>query len=510
MGSWAVSARAGGFQYQLAALLRARRAVSNQQRREGPASWWASRTLVAGLAALLVLGLLGFGTAAAGSERDPGRTAVIFLLAPWVATGYLTFGQLQAASQGHPLGPTRNLMPLSRRRSAALAMLERLLAPSALAVWMIGVAPWIGLWLGGGGWLSGAGWMSVVLLPLVPLAAREPLLGFQQYITAAVRGLIPAAGGLVMTVFFVTLPFWFGRIAGVVTLPRVDVLALPALEVANTWQGPRMAAGAVAVFTWIGVVIQAAPAPRSLRGLGRRWRWRVAMPSVAFGDARAELLMARMMLVQASRQPVYLYSAGLLGVIGVLAIVFPGAPGAGLLLVTGYLGPATSLFNLYGGDARHYQLWLATGRRLEEWTRARQLFGLAYLGLFGSASLVVMSMSGFLSGGETFAYSVALLDAGLLGLIFGPAASRFVLTPAITDVGTYASGARSSRTYVTWVSALACGGAGIVVSLALVAGGLWWLAFLPPIALAIVVAVAGMHRHRWTPALRERMARSLR
>ena len=153
-----------GFAYQLAALLRARRAVSREQRLESPASWWLQRAfMIIAAVSILLTGLALGASAASDPDINRTRSALLFLLGPCIWAGYFTFIQVQSASQGHPLGAGRTFLPLSRRRSALLAILERVAAPSGLFVWATGLTTWLGVAISGHSWLNPPGWLTILL-----------------------------------------------------------------------------------------------------------------------------------------------------------------------------------------------------------------------------------------------------------------------------------------------------------------------------------------------------------
>jgi hypothetical protein len=499
------------FSYQLGALLRARRAVSREQRLESPASWWLQRTFMGIAAFAVLLSGLALGASAA-SDPDVNRTraSLLFLLGPCLWAGYFTFIQIQSASQGHPLGAGRAFLPLSRRRSALLAILERVVAPSGLFVWATGLTTWLGVAAAGESWLNAAGWLTILLFPALPLLLREIVLGIQRFLIERTSGLVAGAGRIAIVLLAVTIPFWVGRLIGTLDIGSLDFMSFPVLDTANSPATPLGVLAAPGALALLAVAIQSAP-PLRFRGAQTSRRLSTpAIPAFSFrSTARADLLMARMMLVSAVRQPLYGYSFGLLIVLLGVSAVFPGAPGAGLALLTGYMNPASSLYNLYGGDARHYPLWLATGRRLDEWTRARQVFSLAHITLFGLTTGVGLLLVGYIAAEDAFAWLFALLQAVGFALLIGPAVSRFVVTPWATDVSGIV-GRRSSRGWVTWVAASITGLTCFGLATALSHAGLWWANLLPIAVLAAAYLLIRPDRYQWSPDFRERLARSFR
>lgn len=219
--------------------------------------------------------------------------------------------------------------------------------------------------------------------------------------------------------------------------------------------------------------------------------------------------MLRMMILQAARRPTYRYAAGLFILLSGLALVANGV-GNGFLFFLAFVQPLMGFFNLYGADSAYYALWLGSGRSLRDWTLARQLFSLIYLGLFGGAGLAVGVWTGTMGAQRLPVYLPLFGEATLVALLVGPAVSRFVVTPQASEIVRAKTSGRSSRSYL---SPFAVGATAVAVGtpgLLLIHLGWWPLNYAIFCALGATVAIARTYRRAWTHGFRERLATAFR
>jgi hypothetical protein len=493
-------------------VLRARTAVSAAQRHESPGSWWTKRLLLAAGALWVLSGsFISSIVLAEDPAQDANRVAVLFLLGPVGVAALLMAGRLRAEAGIHPLGEVRALLPLSRRRSAAIATLEDLLSPETAFILAIGWAPWLGMILGGQQWLTPAGWGTAFLAPFAAVGFRHVLLSLQAWAAAAAEGISGLIVRIGAVLLFISLPVLLGVGAQVFSIGTGDLFTLPLLRWGNAPLAPLAVFSGAAVMIVGATWVRSCRAPGWLRALSRvSPAISVASPSVSFRDMRPVFAMARMMAVQATRLSAYRYAVLMLVITSVIVVVWEGGPGFGLLLFTVYLTPMNGLFNLYGADSRHYALWMASGRSLDEWTRARQLFYAGYYVLFGGVAFLVLGLSGRATGVFLAGVVPAAVVALAIGLAVGPAVSRFTITPMELDVSTFSRRGSSGR---GWVGTAAAGGAGMAAAAVTVPWpflGLWWVPFLIAAAACVGCATIRAQPGAWSVTLREQMALAFR
>ena len=498
------------FHQQAAALLRARRAVSRQQRREsGRVSWLANATV--GVAAFALLGLAFLlGVSAAGEAGgDRARSSVVLFGSAPAAILMLAFVNLQEAPEVHPLGGLRQLLPVTRLRGELLGALERQFSPAGIWVLGMGIAPWLGLAVAGQWWLNPAGCATVIGLALAAVAVRELVHNTRRYLQALLQGFIPRVGATLLIFVWAGGFLLMGQVVDAVALDADGILDLPLLRVANSAAGPATVLALAATTGLAGVAVGAAkrPKPRRLRwSLMRRRALR--MPAVRFLPGRRDLLLARLMLAIAVRQPAYQYAAASLVVLCSVTVIFPQGPGQGLLMIMAYIVPAGTFYNLYGADSKHYSLLLAVGATLGEWTRARQVFSAIYLGSFVTVMLAILLASGSLAPGEALTIALPVVPSAIIAAIIGPRISRFVATPTSPGRDGLPTGGLSSRRWVAWAGAVLVYLTIGPIAVAPVVTGFWWAYPLLCVALLALWALVRPDRREWDGALRTRFARA--
>ena len=505
-------AREPGFGAHLGAIMRARRAVSASQRRESPTAWWLKRCLIALGAAWVVLGAFASSVQlTANAQIDPARAAVLFLMGPLGVAALLMAGRLRPEAGLHPLGEARMLLPLSRWQSAMLAVAEDVLSGETVFMLLLGWAPWWAMLAAGENWLTASGWAAAMLAPLVAVTFRQLLVAVQAWAAAASDGPAGAAIRVAVVLVFVVAPFGLGFAAEWLAIGTGDIFSLPLLRWTNSPLAAPTIAGCVAAGLALAGWIRSRRAPRWLRGFAGMLRlYRIATPDASFGSGTPEVAMFRMMVVQATRLSGYRYAVLLMFIFGAFAAVLPEGPGPSLLLFSAFFTPMNALYNVYGGDSRHYVLWLASGRSLSEWTVARQAFHGCHFLLFSVAGITVVGLTGGASAGILGGIAAGSIIALEIALLAGPPISRFVVTPQTMELAVRGRGQSSSR---TWVSAtLACGTGVVAAALALPAAmlGAGWVGWGVAVLLGAVIVVTRPARGRWTWALRERMALAFR
>jgi hypothetical protein len=493
-------------------MLRARAAVSSAQRRESPGSWWLKRLLLAAGAFWVLSGsLVSSIVLAEDPAQDENRVAVLFLLGPVGVASLLMAGRLRAEAGIHPLGEARALIPLSRRRSAAIATLEDFLSPETAFILVLGWVPWFGMILGGGHWLTGAGWATAFLAPFAAAGFRQLLLSLQAWAAAAAEGVSGLIVRTLAVLLFISLPVLLGLGAQWLSLGTGDLFTLPLLRWANTAGAPPAVFAASALMLLFATWVRSCRAPGWLRALSRiSPAVSFASPSVSFRNKRPVFAMARMMAVQATRLTAYRYAVVMLVVTSVIVVAWDGGPGVGLLLFTVYLTPMNGFFNLYGADSRHYALWMVSGRSLEEWTRARQLFYGGYYALFGAIAFLVLGLSGRATATALAGMVPAAVVALAIALTAGPAVSRFTITPMQLEVSTFSRRGTSGRAWVGTLCAGASGGVAAAVTVPWAFLGLWWVSLLVAAAVCVTAIALRSQPRTWSVSLREQMALAFR
>ncbi len=494
----------GSFTAQLSGLLAARRAVSAFQRRESPFSWWATRSVWVFIALALVSGSFVFG-ASAGSDGtiDRNRLAVFFLLAPLTGAGYLMLIDFRPAA--HALGAVRDLLPLGRQRSAALRCAEELVHPSTIFVVLHAFAPWIGLVVAGENWLNGWGWIALVLLTVVSLGAKVAVGALKAWLLKPVSGAAEAVARTGFSVGLLTAPIWASALLSPFRSREVDFFALDGLGWANSPRsffellvvGPALLGFAVWARTWPGLNLR----------LPRLRKFAMPAPGVAFGSGPAELRMAKMMLVRASRQPAFQQAAVLIPILGLLTMWVPSGGIIPLMVMVAFVNPCLSAYNLYGYDQECYTLWLATGVTLGQWTHARQLFFLAYAALFAGAGTAALLVAGTISPGIAWTLLPLPVATVAVALLFGPWVSRGVLAPVD---GSGKKAASSARSLIPvgglMLTAGPVAGAQAVVLVLFGTAAAW----LPVAVVWAIVAVTPPGNSVWSPKFRTRLAQAMR
>ncbi|MEO9255000.1 MAG: hypothetical protein ABI305_05640, partial [Tepidiformaceae bacterium] len=196
---------------QLRALLRARLAVSREDRIESPLPWYLKNVLYSLVAIVLTGAVFIFGVILARNGRvDIARATVVLLLPGLGAAIYLFFSNLQSAQSGHILGEAFILAPLPRLRFGLLRTLDNLLQPGNAFIIAITIAPWIAVEIAGGDWLNGWGVLSVLVYTLLLVFLREFFLAIHRYILEATRGLGTAVFRVGFFLLMFTIPIWAG------------------------------------------------------------------------------------------------------------------------------------------------------------------------------------------------------------------------------------------------------------------------------------------------------------
>ncbi len=502
MANEITSAGDAQFFAQTGALLRARRQVSAVSRRDAGAAWWVSN-LAVGLAACVAVAVAFLVGAGTGETENVDRAAasIVLFAHPFGAVLVLTFLNLHDAPEAHPLGHVRFLLPISFRRSSLLGVVERNASPSGIWVWAMGVVPWLGMAALGTSWLTPAGWASVAALPLFALASRELSLSVRRYIHGLLRDFIPSSGGVLLGIVWGLGVF---LLLGILPGRLPSVTSSPVLQLANHPVAPAGILVATAGFLVAAVAIPPSRTPRWM--VWRRPSLRfLTGPRASFSAGRREFVLLKMLLVTATRQASYRYSAGAVILLSVVTMAFPGF-GAGWLVLIAYVAPASSFYNLYGPDSRHYCAILATGSSLAEWTRARLMFSSIHLGTFGIVLGAVVLISGYLPPRTAFTLLAPIPLAAAVGWLVGPRVSRFVMTSVGPRGDGSSPGTFGSRRWVTWLMAvvvyMVCGPFANMP----LATSAWWLYPVPMAVPAIVWLVMRPDRRAWDPALRSRLA----
>ncbi|MBI2767731.1 MAG: hypothetical protein HYX53_17685 [Chloroflexi bacterium] len=498
---------------QLCAILRARWAVSAQGRRESPAAWYVRAVLfaAAGIGLPVALFTLGLGV---GRDRDiePGPAAVLLLAPGLAAAGVLLFTQIQSVQAGHPLGDALLYAPLARRRAGLLWTLDSLANPGTLFILAMAAAPWLGLRAGGAHWLNGWAVIFLAAFGATAVLLRELALAIHRYLMDLTQGLGSAVLRVGFFLAMVTIPLWTGAVAGLFAGGNIDPSELPALRWMREPGGSAVVVGAAGLLFGGAAWIRARPRPHGFGFNLRRVRPARVAPvraATAFAGGPVLGVILRMMAVQATRRPVYRYSAAILTASLALSFVTGGASN-GFVVFAAFAAPMSGFFNLYGADAPYYTLWLASGRSLGEWTLARQLFFASYYLLFGGVALGAGVVFLDLPPRGVALVLPLFLATPLVAILAGPPVSRFVVTPQITEISQRKTAGRSPRTFVSPVAVAIAAAAVLGPGIAFLAVGLWEANWVMLGALAAVVLLVRPWRGEWSPALRERMAAAFR
>ena len=501
-----------GFPRELKALIRVRQAISRAQREQGPAGWWIKHSLLTGVAVLFVLGAFIGGWGISGDAHlDRDKAATLFLFAPITAAGFLLFIQMGDRPGAHPIGELRGYLPISRRRSALLRLAEDTLTPGTVFIFAYGWASWVGMLVAGEHWLNAGGWVCVALLPVLAVAARHAVWAFQGWALEAASGTTAAFTRMALAVGPVGVA-WVAVTAQGARLGGNGTFDWPLLNFVNSTAGPLLTLAAAAATlalalwmrTWRPLRISfhlPNPLGRRRRGSGR---------GVRFRGGRPELVMLRMMLVQATRQSSFRYTALMLVLLGGLGTILPTGTGVVLVLLSGFIGPVTNFYNLYGADSKAYQLWLGSGRTLGEWTRARQLFTLCHTALFVYGGGLILLLGGTIPAHAAPGLLALPIATGAIGVLAGPMLSRFVLSPHSTEVGFRSRTNSSSRGFFATAAAVSTGIAVLAPGVPIAFTSFWWLDWAAAIVLTAAVFVAGPSSAVWTPQLRTKMASAFR
>ena len=498
------------FAVQLAALLSARRAISASSRRESPASWWTKRLLFAGIAAAMCFGTFMLGVVLPNDqELDHERIAMLFLLGPFAAAGYLIVLQMRDGPGAHPLGDARRLLPLSRRRSAALRLAEETANPGTLFVAAYALSPLLGIVAGGGNWLNGWGWLSIVLLIAAAMGWKEGISAFQAWLLEAASGATAALSRLGFTFVIILMPVLFQQVANLFGFGDFDLFGLDGLPFVNSARGTALIAASTSVLFGAALWVRTWPG------------WRLALPWSSGRPARAPrpvrfvrgsipLAMLQLMALRAYRIPAFRYSLALLALFGFMLSWLPPSSGAPLLIIAGFLSPLAMFFNIYGQDAAYYALWLASGRTLHQWTLARLTFATVNLALFSYIALTILSVAGVPPSGWTPALTAVPVLAAALGITLGPVVSRYTLTASVTEVGSRARTSVSARSFVPGVGAALVAGIATGTVIGMIVSDIGWLAW--PLALTALAGsmALSLEGAAWSPHFRLRLANSFR
>ncbi len=497
-------------------------AITREQRRESPLAWSLRTGLLVALAVLLIIGaaVLGFTVAHEpdlGRDFDPDRIAVLFLAAPLAAAAYLVFNNLQSAQASHPLGEAFLFAPLPRVRFGLLRTLDSLAQPSSAFIVVFAFAPWFGASLGGAGWLNPAGLLSLCAYAAAILSLREALLAVHRYVLDITHGIGAAVFRVAFFLVMLTIPLWAGLAAAYVGLGDFDPLAVPTRSWMNRIWTPAALAAASLLFISLAIWVRSRPQPRGFNLRRRFHRVRPRRTSVPAAETTPQVLaqravlpaMLRMMIVQATRQSLYRYSAGLLLVFSVISFIGSGA-GTGFVVFAAFITPLSGMYNLYGADAHYYALWLGSGRRLDQWTLARQLFFLIYYLLFAAIGVVVVFAAGPLPLGLLPGVLPLPMQAPLVAMLIGPSVSRMVITSHNTEINQRKSTGRSGRSFLAplfgAVTVIGVGAPGMGLAIL----GLWPLNWLVLAALVAAVVFVRPYTGHWTPRFRERLAIAFR
>jgi hypothetical protein len=499
---------------QLRALLRARLAVSREERLESPLPWYLKNILYALVAVALTTAVFVFGFALGRDDTiDSARATVVVLLPGMGAAVYLFFSNLQSSQSGHLLGEAFILAPLPRLRFGLLRTLDSLLQAGNAFIFAITLAPWLGIKIAGGGWLNGWAALAVPGYACLLIGLRELLLAIHRYVLEATRGLGTAIFRVAFFVLMFTIPIWAGVAVSVLNLQDTDPLSLPLLERLREPLTPLVLLAGAAALVLGAVWVRARPTPQGFvfsfgRSLPHR-AMREPVARAAFEQRNTIGAMLRMMLLQSTRRPIYRYQAGLLLVFSVLSFIANGA-GSGFVVFLAFVTPMSGMYNLYGADAPYYTLWLGSGRTLSEWTLARQLFFSTYFLIFATVGAVVVFASRSIPLSYLPGAVPLIFEAPLLAMLIGPAVSRFVITSHVTEISQRKTAGRSSRSFISPLAASATAVLVAAPGAILIFLGIGLLNWLVLGALAAAVLTIRPHRADWTPPFRTRLAQAFR
>ena len=452
---------------------------------------------------------LGSWGVATNPGVDAARAAALFLFAPISAAGYLLVIQLRDGPGGHPIGQLRRFLPLSRRRSAALRLAEDTLQPGTLFVVAYTAATWLGVATSGERWLSGAGWITLALLVVVGLAGRHAVNSFQAWALESSGGSAAAIVRIGLTVGLISLPAWVSLVTPFIPWSRFDPLGPSTVDAANGAMGVFLAGTAALGLTALAIWLRTCRGLRVGFRLPSRRSERAQKP-LRFHGGRAEYVILRMMLIQASRQATFRYAAGLLLLFGLLGRILPGGTSVGLILLSGFLAPVTAFYNLYGADARSYHLWLGSGRALEEWTRARQLFNLCYIAIFLYGSGLLLVVGGRIPLSAVPGLLALPIAAAAIAIAAGPSVSRFVVAPQSAEVGFKSRSQSSPRAMFATFAAVITGMVVLIPGIILAQGEYWWICWLLALGATVAMLATLPFQASWSPELRTRMASTFR
>lgn len=495
---------------QFAALRGARRAVDRTQRGDSPRIWMFKRMALLMVAVTAVAGNFWIsGSIVRTPGLSPENVFAFFLLGTVTGAGYVLLIQLREGGDGHPLGGVRHLLPMSRTRSAVLAVVEGVWSPTTLFVLAYGLTPWLAMAQAGERWLGPAGWLTVALLLVAGLMWKEWVAAFQSWLIESTRGDGIAFTRLALIFAVVLFPLVPSLALGAVGRDASDVFDLPFRAWTNHPLAPPAASGAALGFLGLAVWT------RTWRGMrfGRRFTFGRSLAldaPIVFREETATPAAMRMMYQQANRTPSSRYAVAVLGLFGIMLIWLPGPTGIFLVTMAAAITPLGPLFNLYGADSAGFVLWLGSGQPLSRWTAARQRFhGAQFLG-YSMVGLTMLALAGAIPG--TTVPGVVALPFATLGIavVAGPRVSHYVLAPSNREVGRRLKSSPNARSFIPTLIA-----SGLVVVVCLIgipiARSPWWGANWAAAAVLCGLAAAlRSHRARWTPRFRARMAASFR
>jgi hypothetical protein len=351
----------------------------------------------------------------------------------------------------------------------------------------------------------------VILLPLPAIAWKEAVIAFQSWLMEAASGTGTAILRLASVLAIIAAPAWIGWLLRLLGVGSVQILDLPLLDAVNQPVAPLVVVAAAIPLFALASWIRCWP-PLHVRLPGRdrgRPAARAQRPGRRFSREPQRAMLA-FELTQALRVPAYRYAFIMLGTFAVLTFWIPRPSGASLLTMTAFLGPMSGIFNLYGASARYHTLWLALGVPLQRWTRVRLAFAIAQMLVLATSGIVLATVTGILPLRALPGVLALPVAATAPAMVFGPRISRFVLTPAATEIGRSVKGARSGRSFIPTLAAALIG---VVIGLpgfVLALTGYGWVCWLAAVALvggALLLRPGGAS---WTPDLRSRMEQAFR